>query len=155
MNENSSPHPRPLSKLERGEWQSGIVTAGTGNPSGLLRNARNLRKNQTEAERLLWEVIRNRRLNQWKFRRQHPISESYVLDFYCVETKVALELDGSHHQLADQKEYDVNRTRCLMEYGIRVLRILNEEVLRDTENTLKKIISFTNNPPFSNLEKEK
>jgi hypothetical protein len=80
QNNDSSPHPRPLSKVERG-----VVTVETGIPSNLLTNARQLRKNQTKAERVLWQAIRNRKLNNWKFRRQHPISEGFILDFYCVE----------------------------------------------------------------------
>jgi very-short-patch-repair endonuclease len=153
VNTDSSPHPQPLSKLARGELQSGVVTVGTQIPTELLRNARKLRKNQTDAEHLLWEAIRNRKLNKWKFRRQHPISEGYILDFYCAETKVAVELDGSHRQLADQEKYDINRTKYLAEYGIRVIRILNEEVLNSTENVLSKIVSFTNEPPLSILER--
>src|SRR3981189_2272494 len=84
-----------------------------------------------------------------KFRRQHPISEGFILDFYCVETKVAIELDGAHHQLNEQKEYDKNRTEFLEELGIRIIRILNQEVLNNKENVLRKIIAFTNSPPPS------
>ena len=111
-----------------------------------MQNAHDLRMDLTEAEKILWEALRNRKLNNWKFRRQHPISEGFILDFYCAETKVAVELDGAHHQLKDQMEYDMNRTEFLEEYGIRIIRILNE-VLNGKENVLQKIIAFTNSPP--------
>jgi len=143
VEEGDGPHPRPLSKVERGE---GAVTVETGIPLQLLRDARRLRKNQTDAERLMWKALRNRKLNDWKFRRQHPISEGFILDFYCAETKVAVELDGAHHQLNDQKEYDKNRTEYLEEFGIRTIRIMNEEVLKNIENALQKIIDLTNSP---------
>jgi very-short-patch-repair endonuclease len=129
------------------------VTVETGVPSELLKNARSLRKNQTAAERLIWNAIRNRKLNNWKFRRQHPIADGFILDFYCAETKVALELDGGYHMLPDQKEYDRNRTGFLAEFGIRVLRISNDEVLSDKEDVLKKIRAFTNQSPLSTLER--
>jgi len=154
-----SPHPRPLSKVERGDSEplppssvergAGVVTVETGLPPELLKNARRLRKNQTEAEHIMWKALRNRKLNNWKFRRQHPISEGFILDFYCVETKVAVELDGAHHRLKGQMEYDENRTKFLEELGIRIIRILNKEVLSSKENVLRKIIAFTNSPPTS------
>jgi very-short-patch-repair endonuclease len=142
MIDDDFPHPRPLSKVERGDSEplhpssverAGIVTVETGLPSELLRDARRLRKNQPEAEHIMWKALRNRKLNNWKFRRQHPISEGFILDFYCVETKVAIELDGAHHQLNEQKEYDKNRTEFLEELGIRIIRILNQEVLSSKE----------------------
>ena len=170
MIDDNSPHPRPLSKVERGDFETlhpssvqsgdsevrlpssvergaGVVTVETGLPPELLKNARRLRKNQTEAEHIIWKALRNRKLNNWKFRRQHPISEGFILDFYCAETKVAVELDGAHHRLKDQMEYDENRTKYLQELGIRTIRILNEEVLSSKENVLRKIIAFTNSPP--------
>ena len=152
QDDDASPHPLPLSNVERGDSHplvkgAGAVTVETGVPSELLRNARRLRKNQTDAECLLWQALGNRKLNNLKFRRQHPISEGFILDFNCAETKVAVELDGAHHQLKDQLEYDRNRTEFLEEYGIRIIRILNEEVLNSKENVLKKIIAFPNPTP--------
>jgi len=129
--------------VERGDR---AVTVETGIPSELLRNARRLRKNQTDAERVMWEALRNRKLNNWKFRRQHPISKGFILDFYCAETKVAVELDGTHHKSKGQKEYDKDRAEFLKDYGIRIIRIPNEEVLNSIENVLQQIITFTNSP---------
>ena len=128
--------------LHFGEGQ-GVRTVETGLPRELLMHARELRKNLTVAEELLWQILRNRKLNNWKFRRQHPINKSYILDFYCAETKVAIELDGANHAQKDQKEYDDNRSAVLKELGIRVVRFSNEEALNDIKNVLEKIVEFT------------
>jgi very-short-patch-repair endonuclease len=130
-----------------GRWvrQLGIASAATvvsGIPTSLLENARKLRKNQTPAERLLWHALRNRKLHRWKFRRQHPLS-GFILDFYCAERRVAVELDGDYHALNEQKLYDKNRTEVLAEFGIRVIRIPNIAVLDNIENVLRQITAFT------------
>jgi very-short-patch-repair endonuclease len=83
-----------------------------GAPQKIFENARTLRKNTTDAERRLWEKLRNRKLRNLKFRRQHPIHK-YVADFYCAEHKVVVELDGGIHQLKEQKIYDQERTNEL------------------------------------------
>ena len=109
--------------------------------------ARELRKNMTDQERLLWNELRNRKLNGWKFLRQHPfIYDSmeipvkfYVLDFYCHEKKVAIELDGGTHKKTIS--YDRKREFDIGMYGIRTLRILNKE-LNDIEAVKRKIIDF-------------
>lgn len=101
-------------------------------------NARTLRKQTTDAEQKLWALLRNRQLNGKKFRRQHAIL-NYIVDFYCHELKLAIELDGNFHTKAEVKEYDRLRTASLHEMGITVLRFWNEEVMRDPEKVLKKI----------------
>ena len=108
-------------------------------PAQLLENARNLRKEQTTAEQLLWKLLRNRQLNNLKFRRQHPVHEGFILDFYCHEALLAVELDGSLHDEAGQKDYDEMRTTILNELNIEVLRFRNSEVLRETERVLEAI----------------
>jgi type I restriction-modification system DNA methylase subunit len=80
----------------------GLVTVETQISSQLLANARELRKNQTEAEELLWQVLRNRQLNNLKFRRQHPLKVGFVLDFYCAEAKLGIEIDGGYHTEKEQ-----------------------------------------------------
>jgi len=107
-------------------------------PSDLLAIARELRQNQTDAERLLWRLLRNRSLAGAKFLRQHPFPP-YVLDFYCHELKLAIELDGGQHNLPEGRLHDKVRTAKLAEHGIRVLRFWNHEVLRDTESVLEAI----------------
>lgn len=112
-------------------------------PPELLHFARELRKNQTPAEELLWQLLRNRKLNNWKFRRQHPIQDGFILDFFCAETKLAIEIDGGYHKAATQREYDEVRTKELEKYGVRIIRFDNEEVLKNTQEVLEKIARFS------------
>ena len=90
--------------------------------------ARELRQVETETEKIMWESLRGKRLNGLKFRRQHPY-EHYVLDFFCVEHQLVIELDGSVHDVLDQAAYDEERTNFLNEHGLRVIRFRNEEAL--------------------------
>jgi very-short-patch-repair endonuclease len=105
------------------------------------QHARELRKSETEAEQKLWLILRNRQLKQKKFRRQHAIA-GYVIDFYCHECKLAIELDGEHHTAAETKDYDSGRTLLLNEHGITVLRFWNTEVLNKTEKVLETIMQY-------------
>jgi len=107
-------------------------------PQYLLANARDLRKSQTDAEALVWMLVRNRRLGGFKFRRQHPVPP-YVLDIYCHEKQLAVELDGGQH--AEQRSRDERRTRELEAKGIRVLRFWNNQVLAETEGVLEVLWS--------------
>lgn len=141
--------PRPPLRNEEGEAHirkssvPKVITVETGLPPQLLKNARELRKNQTDAEELLWQQLRNRKLNNWKFRRQHPLSAGYILDFFCAETNVAIELDGAGHSEKEQLQYDKDRTEVLSEYGIRVIRFWNDEVLNNRDKVLRQIIDFS------------
>jgi very-short-patch-repair endonuclease len=112
-----------------------------GSKPSTYQHARKLRKSETEAEQKLWSLLRNRQLKQKKFRRQHAIA-IYVLDFYCNECKLAIELDGEHHAAAETKDYDSGRTLLLNEHGITVLRFWNTEVLNETEKVIEKIIQY-------------
>jgi len=105
-------------------------------PPDLLGFARKLRTGQTDAERLLWYCLRNRRLKGYKFRRQHAVSP-YVLDFYCEELKLGIELDGGQH--LERQAEDARRSGFLAEQGIRVLRFWNDQVLVETEAVLEAI----------------
>ena len=107
-------------------------------PQHLLDLARQLRKEQTDAERLMWSLLRDRRLAGFKFRRQHPV-EPYILDFYCHEGNLAVELDGGQHNEPDERARDSKRTAFLKDRGIRVLRFWNHEVLTNTEGVLQSI----------------
>jgi methylmalonyl-CoA mutase cobalamin-binding domain/chain len=99
---------------------------------------RELRKEATEPEKLMWTLLRNRGLDGAKFRRQHP-HKGYVLDFYCHAAKLAIELDGSGHLEEDQIHHDEERTKILEEDGIKVLRFWNSELSNDTETVLGEI----------------
>ena len=103
--------------------------------------ARELRLRTTEAEQKLWSLLRNRQLKGKKFRRQHAIA-NYVVDFYCNESKLVIELDGNFHTETETKEYDKSRTNLLNELGITVLRFWNEEVIKDPGKVLEKISEY-------------
>lgn len=99
--------------------------------------ARELRKHQTFAEKLLWHLLRKKSLG-CKFRRQHCIG-NYVVDFYCSEFGLVIEVDGDVHDLDDVKEYDSIRQKYLETSGYKVIRFQNEEVINETDRTLKAI----------------
>jgi very-short-patch-repair endonuclease len=103
--------------------------------------AKELRAAQTEAEEKLWPHFRNRQLNGKKFRRQHAIA-NYVLDFYCHECKLTVEVDGNYHKSEEAREYDKARTALLHEHGITVLRFWNEDVIKEIEKVLEKIACY-------------
>jgi very-short-patch-repair endonuclease len=103
--------------------------------------ARELRLRATDAEQKLWALLRNRQLKGRKFRRQHAIA-NYVVDFYCNEFKLAIELDGNFHTDAEAKEYDEARTLLLNELGITVLRFWNDEVVNDPTKVIEKISEY-------------
>ncbi|MBD9512483.1 endonuclease domain-containing protein [Pseudomonas sp. PDM22] len=97
--------------------------------------ARQLRRRQTDAEFRLWGYLRDRRFLGLKFRRQVP-SGRYVLDFYCHELRMAVELDGGQHL---ESAYDIERDAWLVEQGIRVVRFWNHDVLARTDVVLEAL----------------
>lgn len=101
--------------------------------------ARYLRKSQTDAESLLWSRLRARQLTGIKFRRQHPIGP-YVLDFYCAEAHLAVEVDGSQHLESIAINQDQARTKFLENKSIKVIRFWNHEVLENLDAVLESII---------------
>jgi very-short-patch-repair endonuclease len=114
-------------------------------PEALLRAARELRRNATDAEKYLWSLLRNRQLAGYKFRRQHPLGR-FVLDFYCHEAKLCVELDGGQHAETAQAEYDRERTAWLNQEGIRVIRFWNTDVLNNIEGVLQSILIALTTP---------
>ncbi|HST61416.1 MAG TPA: endonuclease domain-containing protein [Longimicrobium sp.] len=98
--------------------------------------AKALRKAQTPAEQMLWRVLRDRSVNGLKFRRQHPL-DGFVLDFFCPDAKLCVELDGDIHDA--QQERDAERTAQLEARGMRVLRFRNEEVEDNMPAVLRRI----------------
>ena len=108
-------------------------------PGPLLEAARSLRCNLTDAELMLWYCLRRKQLGGFRFRRQHPF-ERFVLDFYCCEVKLAIELDGGHHNEPDVKARDSVRTELLSANGIKILRFWNNEVFSNLEGVLQKIL---------------
>ncbi|AYV48823.1 endonuclease [Caulobacter flavus] len=102
--------------------------------------ARRLRRDQTDAERLLWSVLRGRRLEGFKFRRQVPI-DRYVADFVCVEARLIVELDGGQHASDEGRAYDAARTRALEACGYVVLRFWNDAVRYELDGVGDEILS--------------
>jgi type I restriction enzyme M protein len=128
------PHPassHPLPERE-GQYRGGFDF------SGLVKTARELRKKETPAESILWELLRNRRFMNLKFRRQHQVGE-YVVDFFCDEMNLVIELDGAVHAEARQAKKDKTRDAYLQSTGLMVIRLRNEEFLSDPEAVLNKI----------------
>ncbi|HLZ68796.1 MAG TPA: endonuclease domain-containing protein [Dehalococcoidia bacterium] len=100
--------------------------------------ARTFRQQPTPAEALLWERLRDRRLGGLKFRRQHAVL-GFVLDFYCPERRLAIEVDGAVHAAPEQRARDAERSKQLAAAGVRVLRLDNAEVLNNTGAALATI----------------
>ncbi len=101
-------------------------------PRDILDRARRMRKNPSDAESLLWYLVRRRNLGGLKFRRQHAIGR-YILDFYCHEARLAVEVDGEQHGEPTHRTYDQARERELQDQGIAVVRLWNRDVLTNTE----------------------
>ena len=101
--------------------------------------ARVLRKNQTDAESLLWYHLRDRHLSGHKFRRQHPMGV-FIADFVCIERRIVVEVDGGQHAL--QGEEDKRRSAYLKSKGYRVVRFWDNEVLKDTQAVLEAILKM-------------
>ena len=110
---------------------------GGNNAYRLIEEAKRMRKEPTEAEAALWELLRDKKLGD-KFRRQHLIDD-FIVDFVCLSKNLVIEVDGGYHNDLTQKEYDEQRTLFLNEKGFRVIRFTNEEVLGNTEAVLKEI----------------
>ncbi|MBP5526990.1 MAG: endonuclease domain-containing protein [Bacteroidales bacterium] len=106
---------------------------------GLLKDyAKENRKNMTEAERVLWNALRDK-LSGIRFRRQHPIGD-YIVDFICLPKRLVIEVDGGYHSEPRQQDDDEVRTANLNNWGYRVIRFSNEEVLFDLNKVIEKIV---------------
>jgi len=106
--------------------------------SKLRSNARALRKNSTDAERILWSELRDHRLNGASFRRQVPI-ENYIADFVCHAAMLVIELDGGQHFAPDQEAADARRSSIIEAQGFKVLRFSNHDVMTNRTGVLETI----------------
>lgn len=113
--------------------------------AGSLGLARELRKRQTSAETLLWQLLRDRRLVGFKFRRQHQFG-NYVADFYCREAGLAIECDGSVLERNEEWHHDRNRDAYMIGQGLNVLRVPDERILNDTASVLNEIAQYLPSP---------
>ena len=104
-----------------------------------------MRQTQTDAERKLWSILRDRRLGGFKFRRQHPV-DRYILDFYCAERRLAVEADGGQHRDSQAQKCDAERARRLIDLGVRVVRFADDEVLKFPDAVAEGIYQFLIEP---------
>lgn len=103
----------------------------------LRKFARVMRKDPTDAEAMLWNILRTKKLDGMRFRRQHPI-ENYIVDFICLEEKLIIEVDGSQHT---ENAYDEKRDAKLTELGFTVLRFWNDEILKNSDAMAQMILA--------------
>lgn len=110
----------------------------------IKQTVRQLRRKQTESERKIWEVLRNRKLMGKKFLRQHPIVFNYcgkerflITDFCCCEEKLIIEIGGEIHN--SQKNYDEDRENVLRNLGFKIIRFTNKEIESNTDETIEKL----------------
>ena len=109
------------------------------NKSEFKQNRKDLRNKMTKAEKLLWEVLKGRKLNGNKFRRQYGVGQ-YVIDFYCVKKKLAIEADGEVHDCEKSQKYDLERDEFIGNFGIKILRFRNEEIEKNIEGVIERIL---------------
>ena len=112
------------------------MNKGIKSPDYVIELARDLRNNMTVAEERLWSVINKKQINGFRFRKQHPVYR-YILDFYCTEKQLAIEVDGDVH--IKQKESDKYRDEFLHSIGIKTLRFKNDEILDKLDTVIDKI----------------
>ena len=106
------------------------------NPPRLIQFARDMRQDPSKAENMLWQYVRNRQVNGWKFRRQQVLG-NYIADFLCHDCHLVIELDGDSHD--GREKYDLERARWFESQGYRVIRFTNFDVLENVESVIDEI----------------
>lgn len=129
---NLTPQQSPTPKQEL----TNNIVIGQKVTSVKVQRAKELRRQMTQEEKILWQHLRANRLNNLHFRRQQII-EGFIADFYCHAARLVIEVDGEIHQ--QQAEYDAERDRVLLARGLRLLRIKNEEVRQNLNSVLMRI----------------
>lgn len=109
-----------------------------GAPKSSFLKAKELRRNETEAEKLLWDKLKGNQIYGLKFRRQHPI-QLFIADFYCHQIKLIIEIDGKYHLTKEQMIKDQERTEILNKNGVQVIRFKNDEIINDMTLVLSQI----------------
>ncbi len=104
----------------------------------IFSRAKNLRENMTETEAMLWEKLRNKKLLNYKFRRQHPIN-NYIVDFYCHKLRLIIEVDGGYHTPIEQKKIDKERSAILEFQDLKVIRFTNKEIIENLLDVIDEI----------------
>lgn len=141
MSEKERGNLNSLSHVFMGEGRVGAFARLSMDKKRLIKFARSMRKDSTDAERRIWFYLRAHRLGGHHFRRQHPIA-GYIADFYCDEAKLVVEIDGSQHDEAEALAYDEKRTNELGELGIQVVRFSSYEALKDSEAVAATILDL-------------
>ncbi len=153
---NLTPNPSPK---ERGtepslQQEPGYIKSNTEEWKYTIEHAKKNRKEPTEAENLIWQNVRNRKINDLKFRRQHPVG-GFIPDFVCLEKNVIIEIDGSYHNTEEQQKFDLAREEWLKENGFTMIRFTNDEVINNVSAVLQKIREAVPNPsPLESLKNE-
>ena len=109
-------------------------------PSSFIK-AKNLRRNMTMAEKKLWEVLKDKKFKGYKFRRQHPI-HIFIVDFYCHELGLVIEIDGEYHNEATQISIDFERSEILKFQDLHVIRFTNDQVLNKIERVMDTLSNY-------------
>ena len=104
----------------------------------IFKLAKELRKLETVAEKLLWSQLNRNQLLGLQFRRQHPINR-FIADFFCPKIKLVIEVDGSIHDIPEYQAHDIGRSEVLNDFGITVIRFTNEQILNEIDSTIKQI----------------
>lgn len=120
------------------------------NDKVLLKRRRELRRNQTDAEKVIWGMVRNKKIFGLKFFRQYSVG-SYILDFFCPAIRLCIEADGGQHNNTTSKQYDQTRTDFLKQQNIGVIRFWNNDILQNREGVHQTIVETINKllPPSS------
>ena len=108
-------------------------------PHYIIKLAQEMRRNSTPCEKILWDVLKENKLKGCKFRRQHPVNR-YIIDFFCHEKKLAIEVDGDIHM--NQYDQDKYRDKYLESMGIITLRVTNDEIIKNINQVLTRIMTF-------------
>lgn len=124
----------------------------------MFKLAKELRKTQTETEKVLWSKLNKNQILGLQFRRQHPI-DKFIVDFFCAKIKLVVEIDGSIHDIPEYQNHDLGRTDILNDFGITVVRFTNEQIINEIDyivNQIKdiaeKLLNKLNySPPFGGL----
>ncbi len=104
----------------------------------IFERAKLLRENLTETEKMIWQELRGNKILGLRFKSQHPM-DTYIVDFYCHQIKLVIEIDGGVHKEKNQKEYDAERTFELENCGLEVIRFTNEQVQSELKEIIQKI----------------
>ena len=104
----------------------------------IFKLAKELRKDETKAEKILWSRLNRNHILGLQFRRQHPIN-IFIADFYCAKIKLVIEIDGSIHDITEYQEHDRGRSEILNDFGITVIRFTNEQIIEEIDSTIEQI----------------